>query len=411
MKLDEFPNTVFLTGATGVLGGRILKELLQSTSSRIYCLARGKSPGHCQERVRSILRVYDTDGVLEREFRSRVVVLGGDVTRERLGLSSPRYCELQSQTDITIHAAANTSLLAKYKRLEPINVHGTGRVIEFCLGTAKKNLAFVSTTTVMGDKTFDDRVRFRESDYELGQGFNHMNYQRSKFHAEAMVREARNRGLRWRIFRPGQIYGDSITGAYPHAATQVTGLFYDLFRTAMETWLMPEAYLHYDVVPVDYVSRGLIALSAGVDNFFEVYHLSNPDAKSFVQVMGLLRSMGYPIELLPEESYKQKLRRGEITKDGVPYTSIMLKAFSLWYFVSKVSFYSSAMTECEYARSSLEKLGVFCAPIDRGLIGTYVRAGIREGYFPSPSHAAAEDSQPAGEVSTADLLGAEGSPS
>jgi thioester reductase-like protein len=409
MKPDNFPETVFLTGATGVLGGRILKELLQSTSSRIYCLARGKNPAHSKERVRAFLRVYDEKDTLESAFRSRVMVLVGDVTQERLGLSEHSFARLQSETDITIHAAANTSLLVKYKRLEPINVQGTGRVIEFCLGTVAKNLSYVSTSTVMGDKTFDQRVRFRESDYDLGQGFNHLNYQRSKFRAEAMVRGARERGLKWRIFRPGQIYGDSTTGAYPHSATQVSGLFYDLFKTAMDTGVMPEAYIHYDVVPVDYVSRAIVALSAGFENFFDVYHLTNPDAKTFAQVMGLLREIGYPIELLPEETYKQRLRNGEITKNGGPYKSTMLKAFSLWYFISKVSFYGSAATDCEYTRSKLEKLGVSCAPINRKLMETYVQAGIREGYFPRPARGGDQNAAPALCDFAADLKSAAGS--
>jgi thioester reductase-like protein len=409
MNQNNFPETVFLTGATGVLGGRILKELLQSTSSRIYCLARGKSPAHSQERVRSFLRVYDEKDALEPAFLSRVTVLGGDVTQERLGLSEGSFARLQSETDITIHAAANTSLLVKYKRLEPINVQGTGRVIEFCLGTVAKSLSYVSTSTVMGDKTFDQHVRFREIDYDLGQGFNHLNYQRSKFRAEAMVRGAQERGLKWRIFRPGQIYGDSVTGAYPHSATQVSGLFYDLFKTAMDTGVMPEAYIHYDVVPVDYVSRAVVALSAGVDNFFDVYHLTNPDAKTFSEVMGLLREIGYRIELLPEEIYKQRLRNGEITKNGGPYKSTMLKAFSLWYFISKVSFYASAATDCEYTRSKLEKLGVICAPINRKLIETYVHAGIREGYFPPPSHGGNQNAAPALRGFSADLKSAAGS--
>jgi thioester reductase-like protein len=384
VKLDSFPDTVFLTGATGVLGGRLLKELLQSTSSRVFCLARGKHPADCAERVRAVLRVYDAEDGLQGEFTSRVTVLGGDVTLERLGLREDDFARLQRETDLTIHAAANTSLLVKYKRLEPINVEGTGRIIDFCLGTRARALSYVSTYTVMGDKTFDERVRFREIDYDLGQGFNHLNYQHSKFRAEAMVRAARGRGLNWRIFRPGQIYGDSVTGAYPHAATQGTGLFYDLFKTAMDTGVMPEAYIHYDVVPVDYVSRGIITLSAGTANLFEVYHLINPDAKTFAEVMALLRELGYPIELLPEEIYKERLRSGGITKNGGAYSSTMLKAFSLWYFISKVSFYTSAMTECEYTRAELAKLGVICAPINRKLIETYVHAGIREGYFPRP---------------------------
>jgi thioester reductase-like protein len=382
MRPDTFPTTVFLTGATGVLGGRILKDLLQSTSSRIYCLARGKDSGDCRERVGAVLRVYDPEETLLGQFRSRVTGLPGDVTQDRFGLSAASYADLQGHTEITIHAAANTSLLANYKRLEPINVQGTGRIIEFCLGTSAKSLAYVSTYTVMGDKTFDNRVRFRETDHDLGQEFPYMNYQRSKFRAESMVRQAQQHGLKWRIFRPGQIHGDSITGAYPHFAAQGTGLFYDLFKTAMDTGVMPEAYTHYDVVPVDYVSQGIIALCAGSANFFDVYHLINPDAKTFAQVMGLLREIGYPIELLPEEIYKQQLRSGAITKNGNHYTSTMLKAFRLWYFISKVSFYGSAMTDCEYTRAKLEKLGVRCAPINRKLIETFVHAGIRAGYFP-----------------------------
>jgi thioester reductase-like protein len=409
MKIDSFPETVFLTGATGVLGGRLLKDLLQSTSSRIYCLARGEDSLHCRERVRSLLRVYDAEDALETEFLARVTVLPGDITQDRLGLAADRYAELQGSIDITIHAAANTSLLLKYKRLEPINVQGTGRVIEFCLGTVDKNLSYVSTYTVMGDKTFDRQVCFREIDYDLGQGFSFMSYQQSKFHAESMVRAARRRGLKWRIFRPGQIYGDSSTGAYPHSTTQVSGLFYDLFKTAMDTGVMPEAYNHYDVVPVDYVSRGILALSAASEKFFDVYHLINPDVKTFSEVMGLLREVGYRIDLLPEEVYKQRLLSGEITKNGAPYTSTMLKAFMLWYFISKISFYDSATTDCEYTRRTLEKLGVTCAPINRELIETYVQAGILEGYFPrSPRNSRHSARTP---LDFADVPTTEGSPS
>lgn len=386
MKPAPFADTVFLTGATGVLGGRIIRDLLESTAARVYCLVRGATHAGCVERMRSFVRLYDPAGLLEPELLSRVTVLQGDVTLERLGLPEPVYAQLQERTDLTIHAAANTSLLAGFQRLAPVNVRGTGRVIDFCLGTSSRTLSYVSTYTVMGDKTFDSRVRFRESDYEIGQGFDYMGYQRSKFVAEGMVRAAREHGLKWRIFRPGQIHGDSATGAYPQSETQVTGLFYDLFRTAMDTRVMPESYIHYDVVPVDYVSRGIVALSAGDTNLFDVYHLINPDTRTFAQVMGLLREAGYAIDLLPEDIYKQRLRAGKITSNGEPYTSTMLTAFSRWYFVSKISFYDSAITDCEYTGARLEKLGVTCAPLDRKLIETYVQAGIRQGYFPRPGN-------------------------
>lgn len=385
MALIDLQKSVFLTGATGVLGGRILEDILRLTRAHVYCLVRGDDHEHCMARLRTILGLYDISGELESDLLARVTILQGDVTEERLGLPVHVYAELQAQTDITIHAAANTSLLAKYGRLAPINVGGTGRVIEFCLGTTSRTLSYVSTYTVMGNKTFDSDFRFREADYDVGQKFEHMSYQRSKYIAEGMVRAASERGLRWRIFRPGQIYGDSVTGAYPHSATQVTGLFYDLFKSAMDTGVMPESHIHYDVVPVDYVSRAIVTLSAHTENLFEVYHLTNPDAKTFAQVMALLQDLGYEILLLPEERYKQRLRAGEITKDGKQYSSAMLQAFRRWYFVAKISFFDSAVTDCEYTRAKLECRGVTCAPIDRGLIEKYVNTGIREGYFPRPT--------------------------
>jgi hypothetical protein len=125
--------------------------------------------------------------------------------------------------------------------------------------------------------------------------------------------------------------------------------------------------------------------------------------------MDLLREVGYPIKLLPEEIYKQRLRSGGITKNGAAYSSTMLKAFSLWYFISKISFYSSAMTDCEYTRAKLEELGVICAPIDRKLIETYVHAGIREGYFPKPAHGGRQDAGPAFVDLSAPRLSPEGS--
>jgi thioester reductase-like protein len=403
----NYPKNVFLTGATGVLGGRILKDLLQFTRAHIYCIARGNDAAHCQARVHSFLRVYTQNDSLDAAFLERVTVLQGDVTQDLIGLSAAAYVDLQRVTDLTIHAAANTSLLLKYKRLEPVNVHGTGRMIEFCLGTPKKNLAYVSTFTVMGDKTFDETVRFQESDYNLGQGFEYMNYQHSKFRAEAMVRSAGEFGLNWRIFRPGQIYGDSSNGAYPHSETQVTGLFYDLFRTAMDTQVMPESYIHFDVVPVDYVSRAITLLTAGDDNYFEVYHLINPDTKNFAEVMNILRDMGYPITLLPEEIYKERLLRGKVTMDGKPYSSSMLTAFKLWYFISKISFIGSAKTDCDYTYSKLQRLGVTCPPINRKLMQTYVDAGIREGYFPLPAKKNGANEVPANQDIAVDSLRSE----
>jgi hypothetical protein len=67
------------------------------------------------------------------------------------------------------------------------------------------------------------------------------------------------------------------------------------------------------------------------------------------------------------------------------------------------------MTDCEYTRAKLEKLGVTCAPINRKLIETYVRAGVREGYFPRAPRVENHDTARAPEDFPTGLLGAQGS--
>src|SRR5690606_29715612 len=128
----------------------------------------------------------------------------------------------------------------------------------FCLATKNKYLCHISTHTIMGDKTFEKGVVFKETDYDIGQGFEHMTYQQTKFIAEGLVRDAARDGLVWNIFRPGQIFGESTTGNYPQGHSSVDGLFYDIFKTVAETGVAFYSTTHFDVVPVDYVSRGII---------------------------------------------------------------------------------------------------------------------------------------------------------
>ncbi len=384
-NLISGPENVFLTGATGVLGAHLLKELLKTTKAKVYCLIRAQSQEHAMERLSTLIRVYDPAFELKEEFLSRAVPVIGDASLPKLGLSDSDYQHLIENTDVTLHVAALTNLFLNYRRIEPINVGGTRSIIEFVLKTNSKYLCHVSTHTITGDKVFDPTVCFKEKDLDIGQGFDHMTYQKSKFIAEQMVREATKQGLVWNIMRPGQIFGESTTGRYPLRESNVSGLFYNILKTVIDTSLAMESPSYFDVVPVDYVSRATIALGLNPAKNFETYHLVNPDAKSYSEVISIIKKLGFKIEVIPQLEYKRRLLNNEITfVDGSEYKSGTTSAFK-WWFKRGIHFYESASTDCEYTASVLRDYGIFCPRVDEKLLGTYVEAAVRQNYFLAPT--------------------------
>jgi thioester reductase-like protein len=374
---------VFLTGATGVLGAHLLKELLETTDTDIYCLVRAESSQDALRRLLTLLAVYDPAEKLKAEFLVRVKPVLGDVAEPMFGLSKEDYAYLGARIDVTIHGAANTNLFARYSKIEPINVGGTRNVIDFVLTTAERKLTYISTYTVLGDKTFDSTFVFRETDLDVGQGFEYMTYQLSKFNAEKLIHESTEKGLNWNIVRPGQIFGDSKTGNYPRGQTNVSGLFYDIFKTVIETQVAIDSVSYYDITPVDYVSKATVFLTLNGKSFFNTLHLVNPNRKTYTHIISLIRDQGYPIRFVTLEEYKRMVFNRELVSiHGGEYKSPTVVAFRLWFRREHFDFRASSIIDCEKARTMLEPRGIFCPKIDANLIGTYIEHGIGHNYFP-----------------------------
>lgn len=127
--LPEFSTSVLLTGSTGFLGRFIMWELLQDTRiTKIFCLAqnkKGKSTCriHFNGALRIILlmpleldakeRVMKILRQLQLEFKrdssgsaEKLVVMVGDLSEPRLGLSADDYTTLCEEVDTIIHNGA-----------------------------------------------------------------------------------------------------------------------------------------------------------------------------------------------------------------------------------------------------------------------------------------------------------------
>jgi thioester reductase-like protein len=378
-------HSVFLTGATGVLGGRVLYELLRSTDATIHCLVRAGNDELARERLANSLQIYDVADEFSRVVNDRVKPVIGDVSLPRLGLDTRAYHKILTGLDGVLHIAANVNLVGNASSLERVNVGGTAQMIELCL-EADLPLVYASSYAVSGMLGFQQGLVIRESDLDVGQELP-TDYARSKFEAEKLIHAAGNKGLRWVITRPGNIFGDSVTGAYPLTNPTVTGIYYDIFKTITTTGLAMFQPDRMDITPVDYVAEATVALIFEPEAFGKTFHLVNPDVKAFYEIINLLIDYGYRIRFLPLSEYVDLFRNRRILHQGKAYSSFftaMTRHFQKYF--SDARFCFSATFDISNVQSILEPRGIRCPKINLDLLSSYLEYCIDAGYLPSPAN-------------------------
>jgi thioester reductase-like protein len=378
-------HSVFLTGATGVLGGRVLYELLRSTDATIHCLVRAGNDELARERLANSLQIYDVADEFSRVVNDRVKPVIGDVSLPRLGLDTRAYHKILTGLDGVLHIAANVNLVGNASSLERVNVGGTAQMIELCL-EADLPLVYASSYAVSGMLGFQQGLVIRESDLDVGQELP-TDYARSKFEAEKLIHAAGNKGLRWVITRPGNIFGDSVTGAYPLTNPTVTGIYYDILKTITTTGLAMFQPDRMDVTPVDYVAEATVALIFEPEAFGKTFHLVNPDVKAFYEIINLLIDYGYRIRFLPLSEYVDLFRNRRILHQGKAYSSFftaMTRHFQKYF--SDARFCFSATFDISNVQSILEPRGIRCPKINLDLLSSYLEYCIDAGYLPSPAN-------------------------
>ena len=195
---------VLLTGATGYLGIHILRELIDSDASHIYCLVRGKTEEAAERRLRTLLYYYFADSFKDY-FGSRLHIVLGDVTSDFAeGLS----------IDTVINCAAVVKHFSEGTEIEDVNIGGAKRCVEYCLRTGAR-LVHISTASTRGlwaGETKEDI--FTEQRLYMGQYLGNK-YIYSKFMAERLILDAvALHGLSAKIMRVGNLAARSTHGEF-----------------------------------------------------------------------------------------------------------------------------------------------------------------------------------------------------
>ncbi|GFH36376.1 SDR family oxidoreductase [Streptomyces pacificus] len=222
--------TVLLTGASGVVGQAVLREA-PGRPVRIVSMARpggtALPPGHDE-------------------------VLGADLTRPRFGLDEDSYAALARDVDTVIHSAGLTEWGLPYERYKPANVDGTRRVIEFA-EHACATVHFMSTAFVA--------ALFTDAPHQLSDTNVTMNYVRSKLRSEQMLRDS---GVRYTVFRPTNLIGDSATGWTSRG--QIVQLMSDWICRGRAPFIPVHQGNRIDIVPQDLLAKAVLrAVELGDD--------------------------------------------------------------------------------------------------------------------------------------------------
>src|SRR5262245_50124706 len=167
-----------LTGATGLLGRYLLRDLLlRGTAVAVLIRERdGQSPA---ERLEEILSYWD--GELGQKLPRQVHCLAGDVTLPGLGLDDAGRRWVAESCPRVLHSAASLTFYCKDRSADPwrTNLTGTERVLDLCRAAGVREFHYVSTAYVCGRREgliFEDELDF-------GQQFRN-DYEESKFEAE-----------------------------------------------------------------------------------------------------------------------------------------------------------------------------------------------------------------------------------
>jgi thioester reductase-like protein len=208
-------------------------------------------------------------------------------------------------------------------------------------------------------------------------------YQQSKWVAEALVKEARSRGLPVTIHRPGRITGHSRTGEWNH-----NDLGNILVRGFLQLGVVPDLDMMVDMSPVDYVARAIVHLSRRPDSIGRVFHFSNPGAAPAATMVEWLRSLGYPLRQVDFTEWYDRLASLADDLPGSPI-SVLSSIFSREETPRRVQM---PRVSCANTTAALADTEIRCPPVTRDLLHTYVgylqRAGLVEAPAPRSPRAA-----------------------
>ncbi|MGA6954001.1 MAG: thioester reductase domain-containing protein, partial [Candidatus Acidiferrales bacterium] len=282
VPLPETPvvKRVLLTGGTGFIGPFLMKSLLEQTRAKIYVLVRSSDEKQGKQRLRNAMESIGPCGVgLVEMFEARVIPVCGDLGQPKLSLTQDEWDLLASEIDTVFHNGATVNYLFNYDLMRDANVLGTNEVVRLAFEGRPKEFNYVSTTFVFG---WAVKSVLNETDLNENMELLDFGYSQSKWVAEQVVVDARNRGLSARIFRPALV-SPSVTGGGNNFDIAVR-----LVAFMVNHGIGVDTLNQVSFVPADIVANNIVAISTTRGTANKTYHVTRDDYSNMMDITGLI---------------------------------------------------------------------------------------------------------------------------
>jgi nucleoside-diphosphate-sugar epimerase len=236
---------LLLTGATGIVGREVVRELLRSPDPpEMLALLRG-SDAEIEAKRRCLCEWAE----VPPERAERLAAIRGDMTCAELGLTEKDRRRARSVTGI-LHAGAATRFDQTAEAAHLSNVVGTTNILahaRHCLGIER--IAIVSTAFVAGRRG----GTIYEDDLSLREGFNN-EYERSKAQAEYQARIAM-RELPVDVYRLSIVVGRRSDGCI----SRFSGIYpiFRLFHNGLLAMIPGVPGQTIDLIPSDFAAAAI----------------------------------------------------------------------------------------------------------------------------------------------------------
>jgi len=357
---------VMLTGGTGFVGRFLLKQLLEDTGAKIYCVVRGPLKVQASARLRDTLLCWD---LWRNEYESRVIAISGDLRLPRLGIEEATYEMLCEEVDAIYHCGTSMNHLETYTMAKRANVDSARELLSLATSRRPKLVNYISTLGVFSPSTINaTRVVDEQTTIDNERHLNSQGYTASKWVGEKIFMIAQERRIPCNIFRLGLVWADSQEGRYDELQ--------QVYRILKSSLLLGYGIQDYQCIlpptPVDYVARAVAFLGSQQCNGGGIFHISSPRGIGTGIFERYNEIADTALELLPTYQWVCELKRLHREGQSLPAVPLMEFAFSMTEKAFYESQFRSQLSAIHFdstrTQRELERAGIIAPSFNNDLL-------------------------------------------
>lgn len=359
----EESRNIFITGATGFLGAFLVKDLLEKNSEiTVYCLTRCRDGYDGLERIKANMLAFNC---WNNAFRKRIIAVKGDLSQKRLGMSQSDWETSAQKTDMIFHCGAVLNFLYPYSALKSANVCSTVEVLKLACEKRMKYVNYVSSYSVYDNPSHFGKNVLEDDELASPDGY-FLGYSETKWVSEKLIGQARDKGIKAKIYRPGDITGTKKDGIWA-----VRDLTSRMIIGCIQMKTVPIVEMPLNFTPVDYVGAAIARIAFLNDGWDKAYNIINPNIGSATELLKAIYESKKFVLPVPYPIWKQMLKKSKLASNALKILSCLFddggEGDIITRHMEKQPIYDMFNT-----RSALAGLGIECAAMDTELLKSYI---------------------------------------